>query len=88
MQRIGCHVPLIKMLVLICAAGLSRADCQPETARVVMTGPDTESMVACMFVGQAYLAGSAIELGEGEYVKIQCRGEGPPSTAGGSSGAP
>ncbi|HSR71678.1 MAG TPA: hypothetical protein VLL72_04795 [Kiloniellales bacterium] len=73
---------MIKMLILICAVGLSRADCQPEVARVVMTGPDTDNPVACMFTGQAYLAGSAIEVGEDEYVKVLCRRPGPiPSLA-------
>jgi hypothetical protein len=64
---------MIKLVILICALTLDHAHCQPETARVVMTGPESESQAACMFRGQAYLADSAIEVHTGEYVKIECR---------------
>jgi len=63
---------MIKVLILVCALGLDRGACQPDSARVVLRGPAADNPVACMFTGQAYLAGSAIEVGEDEYVKVQC----------------
>lgn len=64
---------MIKVFILVCALGLDRGACQPDTARAVLNGPDADNPVACMFTGQAYIANSAIEVGEDEYVKVQCR---------------
>lgn len=67
---------MIKVLILVCAATLSRPDCQPETALIVIQGPDAPNEVACALQSQAYFAGSGIELAEGEWLKIVCRRSG------------
>ena len=64
---------VMKVLILVCALSLPRTDCQPETARVVLEGPDAGNEIACMLGAQAYLAGSAISVGQDERVKVLCR---------------
>lgn len=65
---------MIKTLILICAAGLSRADCSIDTASVVVQGPEAASLMACGLHGQAYLADTALAgyLTDGHYLKIRC----------------
>ena len=60
------------VVILICASTLARPDCQESTARVVIQGPDAPNEVACALQSQAYLAQSAVEVGEQEYLKIKC----------------
>ncbi|MEM7225504.1 MAG: hypothetical protein AAF495_21180 [Pseudomonadota bacterium] len=73
---------MIQTVILICALSVGRPDCQPDTARVVLQGPPAENEIVCMFTGQTTLAGSAIEVGEEEYVKVLCRRSKNDSTVG------
>ncbi len=67
---------MFKMLLLICATGLSPVDCQTETAIDVIQGPTTASAAACAFQGQAQLADTALPIRPGEtYLKVRCRRE-------------
>ncbi|MEM8951934.1 MAG: hypothetical protein AAGA21_24545 [Pseudomonadota bacterium] len=65
---------MMKTLILICALGLARADCTPETSVVVLQGPDVGSLGRCGFLGQAYLADTAMAnyLDGEHYMKIMC----------------
>lgn len=63
----------MKVLILVCALSIPRPECQPENARVVLLAPDSRSAYACMMNAQTYLAGSAIEVGQNERVKVLCR---------------
>lgn len=64
---------MFKMLLLICATGVSPADCQIETAIDVIQGPETASAAACAFQGQAQLAPTALPIRPGEtYLKVRC----------------
>jgi len=65
---------MIKTVILICALGMARADCTPETSVVVLQGPDAGGFAQCGFLGQAYLADTAMaEYLDGEhYMKILC----------------
>ena len=73
---------MIQTVILICALSLGRPDCQPDTARVVLQGPPAENEFTCMFTGQTTLAGTAIEVGKEEYVKVLCRRSKNGSTVG------
>ncbi len=72
---------MIKVLILVCSMTVSHADCQANTALLVIDGPDATNEMTCAFYGQAYLAGSAlgVALRPDQYVKIQCR---PPTSIG------
>lgn len=70
---------MFKMLLLICATGVSPADCQIETAIDVIHGPATASAAACAFQGQAQLADTALPIRPGEtYLKVRCTHEAAP----------
>ena len=64
----------VKVVLLICATSLPRAECQPESALDVILGPETTSLSFCGFQAQAFLARMAFseKLHEGTYLKIQC----------------
>ena len=67
---------MFKMLLLICATGVSPADCQIDTAIDVIQGPVTASAAACAFQGQAQLADTALPIRPGEtYLKVRCARE-------------
>lgn len=67
---------MFKMLLLVCATGVSPADCQIETAIDVIHGPATASAAACAFQGQAQLADTALPIRPGEsYLKVRCTHE-------------
>jgi hypothetical protein len=61
-------------LILICALGLARADCSPETAVAVVQGPEVGAPGMCGLHGQAYLAETALAdyLDGDHYLKIRC----------------
>lgn len=65
---------MMKSLILICALGLARPDCTTETAIAVVQGPDAGGPAQCGFVGQAYLADTAMAnyLDGEHYLKILC----------------
>jgi hypothetical protein len=72
----------MKTLILICALGLSRPDCSIETATIVVQGPEVTNFAQCGFLGQAYLADTALAgyVEDGHYLKILCTpGAGPGS---------
>ena len=64
----------MKTLILICALGVPRADCSIDTAMTVVQGPDAGHPAQCGFLGQAYLASTAIAnyLDGEHYLKILC----------------
>ena len=64
----------MKTLILICALGTFRQDCSIETATVVVQGPEATNFVQCGFLGQAYLADTALAayVEDGHYLKILC----------------
>ena len=66
---------MFKVILLVCASSLSRGDCQVETARAVLYGPDARNEIVCGLQSQAYLAATEIgrSLQTGEYLKISCR---------------
>ena len=63
---------MIKVLLLVCAVATPRADCDRDTARIAVAGPEAPNEVACALQSQAYFANTALEIGEGEYLKILC----------------
>ena len=65
---------MMKTVILICALGMAQPDCSTETAITVVQGPDATSLASCGFVGQAYLAETALaDYLDGEhYLKILC----------------
>ena len=66
---------LVNAVLLICAAAIPRAECQPETALDVIVAPDATTVGLCGFQSQAYLASMRLSktLGKGTYLKIQCK---------------
>jgi hypothetical protein len=65
---------MLKILILICATGLSQADCSIDTATAVVQGPQAASLMECGLHGQAYLANTALAgyVADGHYLKIRC----------------
>lgn len=68
----GIHV--MKTLILICTLATLRQDCTIETAAAVVQGPEASGLVQCGFLGQAYLAHTALAsyVEDGHYLKILC----------------
>ena len=63
---------MMKVLLLVCAAVTPHFDCQESNARVVVQGPDVRNALSCAMRSQAYFAGTVIEIGAAEYLKIKC----------------
>lgn len=65
---------MLKMLILVCAVGIAPADCRPQSALDVISGPDVASPVMCGLHGQAYIAETALanRRHDDEYLKIVC----------------
>jgi hypothetical protein len=65
----------LKVILLVCAAGVAPADCQADTALYLMNGPEAGNEVMCGIQSQAYLAQTWIgqSLAEGEYLKVVCQ---------------
>ncbi len=66
---------MFKAIVLICLLSTPRPECQVDTALRVIRVPEAPTQLGmCGFVGQAYLAESALgRLQADEYVKVLCR---------------
>ncbi|WP_342237023.1 hypothetical protein [Inquilinus sp. OTU3971] len=80
---------MFKMLLLICATGVSPGDCQIDTAIDVIQGPVTASAAACAFQGQAQLADTALPIRPGEtYLKVRCAREAAAALGDIQPGAP
>jgi hypothetical protein len=69
----------MKSLILICALGLSHADCSIDNATVVLQGPVGGGLAQCGFLAQAYLAGTSLAgyLDGSHYLKITCSPRAP-----------
>jgi hypothetical protein len=65
---------MMKTVILICAMSLPRPECSTETAISVVQGPEAGNLAQCGFVGQAYLADTALAnyLDGEHYMKILC----------------
>lgn len=65
---------MMKTLILICALGMARGDCTEDTSVAVLQGPDASGLAQCGFLGQAYLADTAMAnyLDGEHYLKIVC----------------
>lgn len=65
---------MLKMLILVCAMGIAPADCRPQSALDVISGPDVANPVMCGLHGQAYIAETALASRghDDEYLKIVC----------------
>lgn len=66
---------MFKVILLVCAANITPANCQSETALYLLNGPDAGNEVMCGMQSQAYLAQTWIgqSLSDGEYLKVVCR---------------
>ena len=65
---------MFQVLILICSIGVSRSDCQIETATDVIQGPVVANEIMCALHGQAYIAPTAIApRPDKEYVKLKCQ---------------
>lgn len=68
----------MKSLILICALGLSHADCTTASATVVLLGPKSATPARCGFVAQAYVAATAIAGHlDDHYLKVGCTPQPP-----------
>jgi hypothetical protein len=64
---------MLKMLILICSANMSPADCQVETALDIIHGPQVASVFECGMASQVMAAQtSLLRRGPGEYMKVRC----------------
>ncbi|HVP99591.1 MAG TPA: hypothetical protein VMS87_10220 [Roseiarcus sp.] len=60
------------ILVLVCSATLSHAECQPKTASDVVRGPQVDNVVMCALNAQTMLARTGLVNGAHEYMKVMC----------------
>ena len=68
---------IFSILILVCAASLDHAACQPDTAVDVVQGPKVANEMMCGLIGQTTLATTAVAPRPGEeYVKIICKRRG------------
>jgi hypothetical protein len=63
---------MILVFALLCAAGISPADCTPTSAIDVVQLPDATNELMCLQVGMSTVASLAIQPGPGEYWKFIC----------------
>lgn len=65
---------VIKTVILICALNVARPDCSIDNAVSVVQGPDASHAAQCGFLGQAYLASTAMAnyLDGEHYLKVLC----------------
>ena len=65
---------MFKTVILICALSTARPDCSVDTAVSVMQGPEASHPAQCGFVGQAYIASTAMAnyLDGEHYLKTLC----------------
>jgi hypothetical protein len=64
---------MLKMLILICSASTSPADCQVDTALDIIHGPQVASVFECGMASQVMAAQtSLLRRGPGEYMKVRC----------------
>lgn len=64
---------MVKMLILICSANLSPADCQVETALDIIHGPQVASVFECGMASQVMAAQTTIlRNASSEYMKVRC----------------
>jgi hypothetical protein len=62
---------MLTALVLICSIHV--APCSADLARMVVRVPERSALpFLCLRNGQAYLAGSGLEVGEDELVRVIC----------------
>jgi hypothetical protein len=62
---------MLTALVLVCS--IHAASCNQGHARMVVRVPERSALpFMCLRNGQAYLAGSGLEVGEDELVKVVC----------------
>ena len=65
------EVAVLTALVLVCSINV--APCGQEQARLVLRVPEASALpFACLRNGMAYLAGSRLEVGDDEIVKVVC----------------
>jgi hypothetical protein len=62
----------IVILIFLCAASTTPADCDKSSAIDVMLGPEVENEIMCGREAQETLALTAIRPRDGEYIKISC----------------
>ena len=77
----GADEIMITPLILICALSIARADCTPDTAEVVVLGPEVATVWQCQLYGQAYIATGPIadHLDGSTYLKVVCDEPGRPA---------
>jgi hypothetical protein len=62
---------MLTALVLVCS--MHAATCDQRDARIVVRVPEPSALpFLCLRNGQAYLAGSGLEVGDDEIVKVIC----------------
>jgi hypothetical protein len=65
---------MLTALVLVCSIHV--APCSADHARMVVRVPERSALpFMCLRNGQAYLAGSGLEVGEDELVRVVCTRE-------------
>jgi hypothetical protein len=70
-QKSGAN--MYSLVVLLCSAALSHADCQSKTAVDVIRGPTVDNPMMCGFNAQAMIARTDLVQTDGtEYVKVVC----------------
>jgi hypothetical protein len=61
------------LMILICAAALSRSECRPDTATDVVRGPNVDNAIMCGLNAQTMIAGTGLLPADGtQYVKVVC----------------
>jgi hypothetical protein len=61
------------LMILICAAALSRSECRPDTATDVVRGPNVDNQIMCGLNAQTMIAGTGLLQTDGtQYLKVVC----------------
>ena len=61
------------VMILICAAALSRTECQPDTATDIVRGPGVDNAIMCGLNAQTMMGGTGLLQPDGQqYMKVVC----------------
>lgn len=58
--------------ILVCPGTISPSDCNVQNALAVIIGPPSANEISCGVQSQALLAGTGMQMREGQYVKVTC----------------
>lgn len=67
---------MLQIVILVCSTAVQPAECKPETALDIISGPKVAAVGECLLVGQTTYAATSLRRRPDEYIKIRCEPRG------------